>query len=68
MSSPTAAAIFVGCASLSHLPPKSIITVKFTISEMEFGNSVYIEFGNSVYINLIVFLHLDRLGSVADRV
>ena len=38
MASPTATAIFVGCASLLHLPPKCSVTVKFTITGMEFGN------------------------------
>ena len=38
MSSPTATAIFVGCASLLHLPPKFSVTVKFTITGTEFEN------------------------------
>ena len=42
MCSPSATALFVGSASLLHLPPKFSVTFTFTITGTEFGNSAYI--------------------------
>ena len=42
MCNPSATAIFVGGASLLHLPPKFCVTFTFTTTGTEFGNSAVV--------------------------
>ena len=55
LCSPSATAIFVGGASLLHLPPKFSVTFTFTITGTEFGNS-----------DIIIRCYLPQIFSLAS--
>ena len=45
-------AIFVGCASLLHLPPKFSVMFTFTITGTEIGNCTKVVFRNTIIISV----------------